>query len=126
MKKYSNYINYESFGTKRSEWWAVALLVFFPWMLLGPAVFISALFIPFFFFSVMGFLMSLFIVPLLVATLFVSLYIALHVLYVIVSLRRYAAIGKNPLWFLIIFVPVVGVIWQALELGFVKGKKNVE
>ena len=126
MKKYfKNLFSWHS-SASRTLWWSIAIPTFIPWIVLGPAIFVSALFLPFFFLSALHFLLGILIFPLLVLLVLLTLYVGIHVLYIVVSIRRYKDLGKSPLWFLIIFIPVVGVFFQVLELGFFAGKKNEE
>ena len=108
----------------RTEWWIVAVPFFAPWIILAPLVLVSMLFIPFFLMSVLSFILGLFIIPLLFIVTLLSFFVFIHVLYVIVSLRRYKDLGKSGLWIFVILIPVVGGLWQIIELGFVKGKTD--
>lgn len=125
MKKtqhfYATMINMNMPAT-RTEWWIIATLFFFPWIIFAPLVLVSMLFVPFFFMSLLSFVLSLFLIPLLFLITLVSIFACLQVLYVIVSLRRYKDLGKSGLWFFVIFIPVIGSLWQIVELGFIKGK----
>ncbi len=123
-KKYIKNLFNQNVPAKRIEWWPVALLCLAPWALLGPTVFVSALFIPFFLFTVLGFLLNLYLVPLLAFTFLVTIFLFLHIVYVAVSLRRYKDLGKGKVWFLVILVPFIGIVWQVIELGFMKRKEN--
>lgn len=38
--------------------------------------------------------------------------------------RRYHDRGKSGLWFFICFVPLIGPIWQLVELGFLPGQRG--
>jgi uncharacterized membrane protein YhaH (DUF805 family) len=38
-----------------------------------------------------------------------------------VSAQRYHDLGKSGWWFLLVFVPLIGPIWQLIELGFISG-----
>ena len=49
------------------------------------------------------------------------LYFAIFWPLLLVGIKRYHDRGKSGLWFLILFIPVIGTIWQAIELGFLRG-----
>lgn len=38
------------------------------------------------------------------------------------TVKRYRDIGKSGWWFLVAFMPYVGLLWQCTECGFVRGK----
>lgn len=38
-----------------------------------------------------------------------------------VTVKRYHDRGKSGVWFLIVFVPIVGPLWQLVECGFLPG-----
>ena len=38
--------------------------------------------------------------------------------------RRYHDRGKSGLWFFICFIPLIGPIWQLVELGFLPGQRG--
>ena len=39
----------------------------------------------------------------------------------LVAIKRYHDRGKSGLWFLIVLIPIIGAICQAIELGFLRG-----
>jgi uncharacterized membrane protein YhaH (DUF805 family) len=39
-----------------------------------------------------------------------------------VCVKRYHDRGKSGAWFLVCFVPIIGPIWQFVELGFLRGQ----
>ncbi len=122
MKKYFLDLFNLKKGVSRTYWWGVAIPTFVPWLLLGPAIFVSILFAPLFLFSALTFLLGVALFPLFFLLILVSLYVFIHILYVLVSIKRYRDLGMSSLWFLVVFVPVVGIIIQILQLGFLKGK----
>jgi uncharacterized membrane protein YhaH (DUF805 family) len=48
-------------------------------------------------------------------------YLAALVVNISTSVKRYHDRGKSGFWFFIVFVPVIGGIWQLIELGFCSG-----
>lgn len=52
------------------------------------------------------------------------MYHVLMYIYVTTSVRRYHDLGKSGLWFLIVFVPFIGWLWQLIELGFFEGTQG--
>jgi uncharacterized membrane protein YhaH (DUF805 family) len=38
-----------------------------------------------------------------------------------ISAQRYHDLGKSAWWTLLVFVPIIGLIWQLVELGFISG-----
>lgn len=38
--------------------------------------------------------------------------------------KRYHDRGKSAWWFLIVFIPIVGAIWQIIELGLLRGDEG--
>jgi uncharacterized membrane protein YhaH (DUF805 family) len=43
---------------------------------------------------------------------------------VCVAGKRYHDRGKSAWWFLIVFIPIVGAIWQFIELGLLRGDEG--
>jgi uncharacterized membrane protein YhaH (DUF805 family) len=122
MKKYFLDLFNLKNGASRTHWWVIAIPTFVPWLLLGPAIFVSILFAPLFLLSALTFLLGVVLLPLFFLLILVSLYVFIHILYVLVSIKRYRDLGMSPLWFLVVFVPVVGIIIQIVQLGFLKGR----
>ena len=110
----------------RGEWWLVAVITFIPWGLLAPVLFVSPLFLPMMLLMTLNFLMGITILPLIVLLTLTTLYVFVHVLYIIVSIRRFKDLKMSPLYILFIYIPFVGVLSQMLLLGFVKGKRSEE
>jgi uncharacterized membrane protein YhaH (DUF805 family) len=53
----------------------------------------------------------------------ISIIASLAMLYpaIIVSIKRYHDRNKSGWWVLIVLIPIVGAIWQFIELGFLRG-----
>lgn len=41
------------------------------------------------------------------------------------GVKRYHDRGKTGFWYLIAFIPIIGPIWQLVELGFLPGERSV-
>jgi uncharacterized membrane protein YjjP (DUF1212 family) len=123
MKKIAKKVLAKEFGSQRHEWWIVAVFCLLPWIFLGPVVFLSTLFVPFFFITLLGFILNFKVLAVLFLVSLLSLFVALHIFYYVVSVRRYQSLGKGAQWMLVLLLPLVGIVWQVLELGFVKEKR---
>jgi uncharacterized membrane protein YhaH (DUF805 family) len=49
------------------------------------------------------------------------LYLAFTWPMIMVAIKRYHDRGKSGLWYLIALIPILGTIWQIIELGFLRG-----
>ncbi len=126
MKKFTQKLVDLHVPATRGEWWVVALATFVPWGLFAPVLFVSPLFLPMVLLTVLNFLMGITVLPLIVLLSLVTLSVFVHVLYIIVSIRRFRDLKMNPLCILFAYIPFVGVLSQIFILGFVKGKQRVE
>lgn len=125
MKKYfTNLLDLQK-GATRAEWWTIAILTFSPWAFLSPIIFISLFFIPYTLLLTMDFLMGVPLIPLAVFLFLVTLFFFIHLLFIIVSIRRYKDLRMSPCFLLGTFIPFIGVLSQIVLLGFVKGKKDI-
>ncbi len=124
MKKFIHKLVDMKTSATRFEWWTVALLTFIPWGLFAPVLFVSPLFLPLTLLTMLNFLMGITVIPLIVLLSLTTLSVFIHVLYVIVSIRRFRDLKMSPLCILLAYIPFVGVLSQILLLGFVKGKKS--
>jgi uncharacterized membrane protein YhaH (DUF805 family) len=53
----------------------------------------------------------------------ISIIVSLLMIYpgIVVTIKRYHDRNKSGWWILIIFIPIVGAIWQLIECGFLRG-----
>jgi uncharacterized membrane protein YhaH (DUF805 family) len=123
MKKISQKLVDMHTPATRLEWWLVALLTFIPWGLFAPVLFVSPLFLPMILLMTLNFLMGITLLPLTVLLTLLTLSVFIHVLYIIVSLRRFKDLRMSPLYLLFFCVPFIGVLSQIFLLGFIKGKR---
>lgn len=124
MKKYFTQLIDLKKEANRGEWWTVAILTFIPWIFFSPLVFTSLFFIPYTLLVTMDFLMKVPLIPLAVLLFLITLFFFVHLIYIIVSIRRYKDLKMSPLFLLGTFIPFIGVVSQIIILGFLKGKKE--
>ena len=41
-----------------------------------------------------------------------------------VTVKRYHDRGKGGVWFLVVFIPIIGPLWQLIECGFLPGTEG--
>lgn len=49
------------------------------------------------------------------------LYAPFYWLMLVISIQRYHDLGKSGWWLLLLLIPLIGLIWVPIELGFRKG-----
>jgi len=57
--------------------------------------------------------------------IFLVVYLAVIVVNLAVCVRRYHDRGKSGFWIFLMFIPIIGIIWQFIELGFLAGDPGV-